>query len=150
VLALAALGFSAAAGPQKTGEEVVLDGLKSKVPAAWKTEKPGNKFRAFQFRVPKAEGDKEDAELVIFFFGPNQGGTAEQNVKRWKGFFIPPKGKDIDEATQVNKMKVSDVPVTYVDIQGTYKFKKRPFDENEKPELKPNFRQLGNPHGAGP
>src|SRR5262245_59106621 len=78
VLGLAALGCAANSSESNTttptpgdgkGEEITLDGLKSRAPSAWKMEKPGNKFRAYQFRVPKADGDKEDAELVIFYFG---------------------------------------------------------------------------------
>jgi len=73
--------------------EVTLDGLKSKVPASWKSQKPSNKFRAYQFLVPKAEGDKKDAELVIFFFGEGSGGTVEENLKRWKDQFRSPRSR---------------------------------------------------------
>jgi hypothetical protein len=89
------------------------------------------------------EGDKNDAEFVIFSFGPGQGGSAAENVKRWKGFFIPPDGKSIDDVSKVTKMKVGDVDVTYLDVQGTYKYKERPFDPNAKEELRPDYRMLG-------
>src|SRR4051812_20938367 len=92
VFSLAALGCAAVSSESSTneparnavepapgdakGDEVTLDGLRSRVPSGWKSEKPGNKFRAYQFRVPKAAGDKEDAELVIFYFGEGGGGSA--------------------------------------------------------------------------
>src|SRR5438105_3935915 len=47
------------------GESVDLGGLKSKTPAGWKKQEPSNKLRMYQFAVPKVEGDKEDAELVV-------------------------------------------------------------------------------------
>ena len=37
-------------------EDVTLDKVKSKTPAAWKSQPPSNKFRAYQFAVPKAKG----------------------------------------------------------------------------------------------
>src|SRR3954452_13677775 len=79
------------------GEEVTLAVLKSRVPSTWKMEKPSNKLRVYQFRVPKAEANTDDAELVVFFFGEGGGGDTDANLKRWKMQFQPPKGKTIDE-----------------------------------------------------
>src|SRR5271165_1822295 len=87
------------------GETIDLGGLTSKTPAAWKAQKPTNKFRVYQFAVPKVEGDKEDAELIVFFFGKGGGGAIDDNLNRWKGFFIPPEGKTIEEASKVEKFK---------------------------------------------
>src|SRR5438045_2465437 len=81
---------SAAAGDKTT---VTLDGLKSDAPTGWKMQEPANKFRAYQFVLPKATGDKEDGELVIFYFGAGGGGSPGDNLKRWKGMFEPPQGK---------------------------------------------------------
>ena len=125
------------------GEEVTLDGLKSKLPSAWKMEKPGNKFRAYQFLVPKADGDKKDAELVIFYFGEGSGGNVEDNLKRWKSQFQAPEGKTIDDVSSVKKMKVGNVELTYLDIHGTYLYKFPPFDPNAKVQKKADFRRLG-------
>src|SRR5688500_318081 len=74
---------------------VTLDGFKSEAPSSWKAQEPSNKFRAYQFSVAKASGDKEDAELVIFYFGAGSGGGVEDNLKRWKGMFQPAEGKTI-------------------------------------------------------
>jgi hypothetical protein len=126
------------------GTEVTLDdGLKSKTPSGWKFEKSSNKLRAYQFKLPKTNSDPEDAELVIFFFGKGQGGGTEENVQRWQSMFQPPKGKTIAEATKVDKMKVGKVPVTYVDVQGTFLSKFPPFDPNAKVTRKENFRRIG-------
>jgi hypothetical protein len=126
------------------GTVVTLDdGLKSRAPADWKAEKPSNKLRTAQFRIPKAKGDKEDAELVIFFFGPGQGGSVNDNIKRWQGMFEAPEGKKIDDVSKVEKMKVGDVDVTYLDVQGIYLYKFPPFDPNAKVQRKPDYRRLG-------
>jgi hypothetical protein len=126
------------------GETIELGGLKSKAPADWKMQNPSNKLRLYQFVIPKVEGDKEDAELVVFFFGAGGGGSNEDNLKRWKGQFVAPKGKTIDEATKTEKFKVGKgADVLYVDIHGSYKYKNPPFDPNAKEVLKENFRRFG-------
>src|SRR5262249_39847790 len=131
---------------EKKGTKVTIDGLSSVAPAEWKQEKPpeiSRKFRFKQFRLPKVEEDKQDAELIIFYFGEGAGGSAAENVKRWKGFFNPPKGKKIDDVAKVTKFKAGKVPVTYLDISGTYKYKKAPFVPDSKAELRPDHRMLG-------
>jgi hypothetical protein len=122
---------------------VTLDGLKSEAPAGWKMQEPSNKFRAYQFALPKATGDKEDGELVVFYFGAGGGGSPGDNLKRWKGMFEPPEGKSIDEVSKIEKFKVGDVNVTYLDVHGTFLYRFPPFDPNAKVQRKLNYRQLG-------
>ena len=129
----------------KKGTAVEIDGLQSRTPAGWKEEEVSETARRMgrlmHFRVPGADG-KGDADLFIFYFGPGVGGTNEDNIKRYKTMFLPPEGKKIDDVTKVETLKVGEVPVTYVDIQGTYKFKKAPFVPDEKAELRPDQRML--------
>jgi hypothetical protein len=134
-----------AAGQKEEGKptEVTLDGLKSLTPATWVPEKTSNRFRAFQFKVPRTDSDKADAQVVVFFFGEGSGGTAEENVKRWKAMFEAPEGKTLDESAKVEKMKVGKVPVTYLDVQGTYLEKFPPFDPRAKTTRRPDYRMLG-------
>jgi hypothetical protein len=128
---------------EKKGSVVEIDGLMSAVPAEWKQEEATNKFRTHHFRIPHVADDKTDAEMVIFFFGSGSGGSADANVKRWKGMFVPPEGKQIDDVAKVDSFKVGNVNVTYLDVEGTYKFKERPFDPAAKEELRPDHRMLG-------
>src|SRR6058998_1092831 len=94
---LACLGSGGSRAEEQDSKGVVdLDGLKATAPADWKQEKPKSRFRYAQFRVPRADGDDADAELVIF---KGLGGTVKQNVDRWKGSFIPPEGKTIDDVS---------------------------------------------------
>jgi hypothetical protein len=147
VLAALAWGFgphpaAAADGDKKDegkGAEVDLGGLHSRAPASWKEEEPANRMRYAQFRLPKAKDDPRDAEVVIF----NLGGSAKDNVARWKTQFIPPEGKALDDVAKVTEMKVGGADVTYLDIRGTYKFKERPFDPQAKEEKLPDYRMLG-------
>lgn len=125
------------------GALVALDGLQSRAPAEWVEEATTSQMRYKQFRLPAVGGDKENAELIIFYFGPGGGGGTEDNIKRWKGMFLPPEGKKIDDVSKVERMKVGDADVTYLDVQGTYLFKAQPFNPNAKAVERPNYRMLG-------
>jgi hypothetical protein len=125
------------ADDKDTGTRVKIDDLASITPASWKEEKPATKLRAKQFRVPRVGKDKEDAEVVIFFFGKGVGGSLDDNLGRWKSLFYPPKGKKIDDVTKIEKMKAGDVPFTVVEVHGTYKG-----SSFMKMDPKPNYRML--------
>jgi hypothetical protein len=141
LLSVGALAFAAGsrAGEGK-GTEVDFDGLRSRAPAAWKKEATKGGLRFAQFRLPKKGDDKADAEVVIF---KGIGGSAKANIDRWKGMFIPPKGKTIDEVSSVKEMKVGKVKVQVLDILGTYKYNPQPFNPNSKTENRPGYRMIG-------
>src|SRR5262245_9338067 len=69
------------------GTTVELDGLKSTAPTAWKKQESTSSMRVAQFKITKSEGDPEDTEMIVFFFGKGGGGDVEGNMKRWKGLF---------------------------------------------------------------
>lgn len=133
-LVLASL-FAAAPAPAP----VELGGLKSTPPAAWKEAPVASPMRLKQFTVPGKTGD---AELVIFFFGQGQGGSAQANLDRWKQQFQPPAGKTLDDVSKVTTAKIGKAAKsTTLDISGTYLFKASPMAPGE-PEPRPNHRML--------
>jgi len=77
-------------------------------------------MRAAQFRVPHSEGDSEDAELVLFYFGEGKGGSADQNLERWTGQFTQPDGKPSKEAAVVVIRTVNGLKETSLDVAGAY------------------------------
>jgi hypothetical protein len=131
------------------GTLVVLDGLKSLTPADWLKDKPANRLRSHQFRLPKAKGDKEDAELSV---SPDQRGPAAQALKRWQDLFEPPAGKTIEEASRVENFKLGAVKVAYLDVHGTYLKLSRPLAPKNTAVPLPNYRMLAvffeTPEGA--
>lgn len=135
----------AALAADDKGVVVELGGLKSKAPASWKEVEPtaiqkqGGRIKAFT--VPRVGDGKADADVLIFYFG-GQGGSVRENVQRWKGMFVPPEGKNIDDVTKTEEMKVGAASLTYVDIQGTYKYKKAPFVPDAQAELRPHHRMI--------
>ena len=121
------------------GTVVRLDDLKSQTPADWKSEKPANRLRAYQFRLVRAKGDANDVELAIL---SDLTGTPEQNVKRWKDMFVPPDGKTLDDVSRVDMLKVGAVRVTYLDVHGTYLYTDRPFAPRSSAKPLPGYRML--------
>jgi len=120
--------------------EFELAGMKSKVPAGWKEEQPTSTMRMGQFKLPKAEGDADDAEIALFRF-PSGSGTVDANLKRQLAKFKVPNGKTEPENT-VGKTKVGKVEATLQDVKGTFLSKSAPFDPNAKITEKADWRQL--------
>jgi hypothetical protein len=92
--------------------------LKFTPPADWIAEKPTSAMRKAQYRLPKAEGDPEDAELIVFYFA-GSGGGVQANVDRWIGQFSKPDGSPVTDAKTAKKT-VHGIPVTTVDVGGTF------------------------------
>ena len=118
------------------GVAVEWGGFKSTTPAGWKEETPSNKMRLAQFKLAKAEGDKEDAELALF--ASPGGGTIEQNLDRQVKKFELAK----DAKPAVSKIKIGKEEATYQDITGTFLKKFPPFDPNAKITRVDNYRQI--------
>src|SRR5687768_16126771 len=125
-LAAVLLFTTFAAADDKKGTVVELGGMKSTAPADWTEEAPSNTMRVYQFKLPKAEGDKDGAELAVFFFKGGSG-TVEANLKRQTAKFEPPAGKDKVEEAVDKKFKVGPADATYQDVKGTFLSKFPPF-----------------------
>ena len=119
------------------GTTVQWAGMKSTTPADWKREEPTSKLRQDQFRLEKAEGDKEDAEVAIFL-SPGGGGV-EANLKRQIAAFEPAAGKDKVEEKQ-EKIKVGTHDAVLQEVTGT--FIKKPFPMAQKGTPMPGYKQL--------
>ena len=143
IAALAGFCLSLGVRADDKGTETEIDGLKSRTPAAWKSQELVGQNRVYQFTIPKVEGDKDDAQLIVFFFGAGQGGGTEANIERWKKMVKPAEGAKESDAYKTSEFKVGDVKVTMFEANGTYMFKKRAFDPEEKPEPRPDYRMVG-------
>jgi hypothetical protein len=94
--------------------------LKFDAPAGWVSKPPSSSSRVAEFALPKAEGDGEDASLVVYFFGANMGGNVQANVDRWIGQMAQPDGKSSADVTKKSTLTANGLKVTLVDISGTY------------------------------
>jgi hypothetical protein len=85
----------------------------------WVEETPTSSMRKAQYRLPHAEGDAQDASLVVYFF-PTGAGTLEANLQRWAGQFEQPDGSPSANAMTQIERKVNGMPVHEVALSGTY------------------------------
>jgi hypothetical protein len=91
-------------------------GLTWSVPKSW-TPGPSTVMRLATYYLPAAGGDADRPELAVFWFGPAQGGTIDQNVARWFSQFDAGPG---DPKSTRSLTRVGKVPVTLVTAAGTY------------------------------
>jgi hypothetical protein len=94
--------------------------LHFKAPDGWVTEKPSSAMRAAQYKLPKAEGDSEDASLVLYYFGATQGGSPQANIDRWISQIQQTDGGPSKEKAKTETTTVNGLKVTTVDVSGTY------------------------------
>jgi hypothetical protein len=109
---VASVPSSGTQAPQTAGD------LHYKVPDGWVSAQPSSKMRVAQFKLPKADGDNEDAELVLYYFGANQGGTAQANIDRWISQIQQADGTKDQSKTE--SLTVNGLKITTVDVSGKY------------------------------
>jgi hypothetical protein len=142
------LGGLATASPNFTGplraatEEkpvvVKLAKLSAPAPAEWKNEKPANRLRKYQFKLPGAK-DHPDAELTIS--GESRPGT-EKNFPAWKATFEAPEGKTVDDISKTAQWPLPNGVAHVLDITGTWRYKERPFDPKSKLMILDDWRVI--------
>lgn len=119
ILTIFLLAFVAAIGSIVPAQEAQKPPtLRYKVPAGWVEEERSSSMRVAQYKLPRKEGDTEDASLVLYYFGKGQGGSAAANVERWASQMQQADGskaKITEESFTANGLKV-----TVVDGTGTY------------------------------
>lgn len=88
-----------ASGP----EDIAYD-----APASWVSAPNPSSMRKATFKIPKAGGEPEDAELAI----SSASGGVEANIKRWEGQF------GADARAKTEPRNVNGLKVTVVEIKG--------------------------------
>ena len=94
--------------------------LALKAPDAWTSERPSSSMRVAQYQLPAAEGDAEAASLVVYYFGPGQGGSTNANIERWIGQMQQPGGQSSKDKATTENTTVNGLKVTLLDVSGTY------------------------------
>jgi len=115
--------------------------LRFKMPDGWVSESPSSKMRLAQYKLPKADGDAEDASLVVYYFGPAQGGSVDANIDRWITQMEQPRGDSPREKAKTQTLTVNGLKVTTVDVVGTYTAEMSPGSATHY--NKPSFRLRG-------
>ena len=118
-------GGPRAAAPQTSSSsapssQTAAGEVRYKVPEGWTVEKSTSEMRLAQYKLPKAEGDGEDALLALFYFGPGQGGTPQANIERWVDMVKQPDGSASQDKARVETLTVNGLRVSTVDVMGNY------------------------------
>ena len=79
-------------------------------PAGWQKAENPSPMRKATYRIPKASGDAEDADVSV----SQAGGSVDMNVQRWAAQFAPKA-----EVKRTEK-KVGDLKVTVAELHGTF------------------------------
>jgi hypothetical protein len=98
---------------------VFAAGLTFTAPAEWKTVATSSSMRVAQYVLPRAAGDTQDGELVVYYFG-GSGGSVEANIERWVGQMQQPDGRPSTAVAKRQSRTINGLKVTLVDVPGTY------------------------------
>jgi hypothetical protein len=101
--------------PPHGGGEMAAAGdapLEWKVPPRWQLLPSTSKMRLATYRIPRAAGDTQDAELSVV----QAGGSVDANAQRWIGQFDEEGQKSAKRSTR----KVGALDLTIVEVQGAY------------------------------
>ena len=93
-------------------------GLTAPKPVTWIEHPPSSSMRAANYTVPGRDGH-EAAQIVVFYFGPTQGGTIEDNISRWRMQFQVTDSGDVPEP-KIDRFEVDSMPVTLVELTGEW------------------------------
>ena len=98
-----------------------VDAIHYVAPASWTGQPVTSTMRKSQYLLPRAEGDTEDGQMVVFYFGAGQGGAVEANIDRWKGMFTTSDGKPVsDSEVKRESHDLNGLKVTTLDVTGRY------------------------------
>ena len=92
-------------------------------PAPWTDRAPASSMRVAEFVVPRATGDTEDGQLIVYYFG-GTGGSVEANLQRWTSQF---------QSSKADPDDVDRQRTTIGNISAVWKFTYRPFSVPARP-----------------
>ena len=111
-------------------------GISWKPPISWKVDPP-RQMRVATYKIAPAKGDADEAELAVFYFGKGQGGTIDDNMKRWAGQFESAK------PPVMKKEKLAGFDVSRIEVKGTYGAAMGPMAPASSSAPKANYALLG-------
>jgi hypothetical protein len=91
--------------------------LKLQAPDGWISEQPSSSMRVAQYKLP---GEAGDASLVVYYFGPGQGGSTDANLERWIGQMQQPDGSSSRAKAKTETTTVNGMNLTLLDVTGTF------------------------------
>lgn len=99
----------------KSGATTTLLEYPVPVPSEWKAKAPSSSMRLAEYVTPAEPAGS--ANVVVYFFGPGQGGSIDANLERWKSQFSNPEGGPVQERITIERR---GFPTTIAEYRGTY------------------------------
>lgn len=109
----------AAPQPSAAQRQGSAAGIRWEAPEPFRPVEPSSSMRTAEYVFPEQPGE-EPATMTVFFFGPGQGGSIDENIRRWVGQFEQPDGRPSMEAAQITERQVNGLTVHIVDVSGNY------------------------------
>lgn len=97
--------------------KIAFIGLEAQAPAAWTMVPPATDKRLAQFKIT-TPGAGMTAEVIVYYFGKGDGGTAEANIERWQGQFVGTKEQPVIPSVQ--RFESNGMTVTTAELHGAY------------------------------
>ncbi len=125
------------------GNVALLAGVVFAAPANW-LDLGSSGMRQAQYRLDPVEGDAQQAEVNVFYFGPESGGGTEANLQRWLGQMSLPDGGDVNAAAERDQFTADGMAVSVISVDGTYQAgSMRPMGGGDKADPEPGYRLVG-------
>ena len=119
-------------------------------PSSWHTRPAASSMRVAEFVIPRAQGDAEDAELIVYYFGAQGGGSPQANIDRWIGQMQRPDGGSVRDDAKAESRTINGLAISSVDVSGTYVAEVRPgaSEHFNKPDFRLMAAVVDTPRGA--
>lgn len=98
---------------EEPAREFAVGGFVFPAPKGWQVGQPTSPMRKAELKVSD-EKTQAVAETVFFYFGPGQGGSAADNIARWKGQVTDLAREKVEEK------EIAGTKVSLVKFEGTY------------------------------
>lgn len=126
--------------PPMTPEPLTGRGLTFNAPEAWEETPPRNTMIRKSYRLPKVEGDAEDAVLEITHFPEMGHVTFQMQADRWAGSFQQSDGRAGTAAAVQKEVEGAAFPTMLLDVSGRYQASTMMGQARGEP--KDNYRKL--------
>ena len=95
--------------------------LQFEMPEGWEPRPVSSALRRAQYELPTGEDGESGGELVIYYFGPGEGGPMRANLDRWKGQFTTAEGAPLPaDAVREESFESNGMQMTLLEVHGTY------------------------------
>ena len=93
--------------------------IRFEAPKEWTAQGTTSSMRVAQYALPRAAGDAEDAELIVYYFG-GSGGSVQANLDRWLGQMEQPDGRPSKAVAKTSKLTPNALQMTVLEVSGRY------------------------------